>query len=365
MTRRMSWRAGARITAGLLAAVIAGSAAVLAEEREEALEKRVSLDGAKQVVVKNVRGDVRIAGERDRDDVRCQFLKQARGRKREEVDRVFAAMDVEITRNGNDIVIEAIYPKRRESDRGLLALIMQQYTNMRVDLDISVPAAIAVGVAAGSGDVAVADIGGAVEISAASGDIDVRRLGASLEIQVSSGDIIVEDAAGPITLATASGGIDAVRVRGDASLRSASGDITASDIGGNVACVSTSGDVSVAGVGSVEFGGTSGSAIFTDVRGGVTAGTASGDIEIAAAPQGPANFSITSSSGEIVLTFVGAMPGGFALKAQTTVGEISVRLPIELHKINRRYLSGVVREGKSVVAIESSSGDIVITESGE
>ncbi len=363
MTRRMRmrWRETARIAAGVLAAVAVIAVAAHAEEREDTLEKRAPLDGAKRIVVKNARGDIRIVGEQGRDEVRCQYLKRARGRNRDEIDRVFAAMDVAVTRSGDDLVIEAVYPERGEGNRGLLAFIMQQYTSMSVDLDISAPASVAIAVTASSGDVEVAGISGAVEISAASGDIDARRIGASLDVQVSSGDIVAEDVEGPVKLATASGDIDAVRVKKDAAVQSASGDITITAVGGGIVLSSMSGDVSVDGAGSVEFSGTNGNALFTGVRGGVKAGTASGDIEVTASPAGPASFEMTTSSGDIVLVFASALPGGFALKARTTVGDISVRLPIEVHKVGRRYLSGIVGEGKSLVEIETSSGNISIS----
>jgi DUF4097 and DUF4098 domain-containing protein YvlB len=365
MIRRTRWKTAARLAAGVAAAAVVMAATARADERSETFEKRAPLDGAKRVVVKNARGDVFIEGEAGRGDIRCEYEKQARGRKRDEIERVFGAMDVEVRRSGDDLVIEAVYPKRKESDRGLLSLIMQQYTSMRIDMRLRVPAAAAVVVAAGSGDVEVAGLEGAVEISASSGDITARRIGGALEIQVSSGDIVVADVAGPVELSAASGDISVRRVAKSVVVQSASGDVDAADIGGDLAIASTSGDVEVSGVGSVEFRGTSGDAAFAGVRGGVIASISSGTVTVVAAPAAVADYTLASSSGGIVLAFEKELPGGFALKAQTTTGEITVSLPIKLHKVSRRYLAGIVGEGKSIVAIETSSGNITITGTGK
>ena len=349
----------------VVAAVAVIAVAARADERRETLEKRAPLDGAKRIVVKNARGDVFVEGEVGRGDIRCEYVKLARGRKRDEIDRSLAAMDVEMKRSGDVLEIEAVYPKRAEGNRGLFSLIMQRYTNVTIDMRIQVPAEAAVAVSGGSGDVDVAGIAAAVEISASSGDIAARRIGGSLEIQVSSGDIDVEDAAGPVELSAASGDIDVRRVDTRVVVQSASGDVVASDLGGDIVVASASGDVEVSGVGSVEFRGTSGNAVFAGVRGGVAASSASGDLKVVASPAGAVNFDLVSSSGGIVLAFERDLPGGFSLKVQTTAGEIAVSLPIKLHKVSRRYLAGVVGEGKSLVAIETSSGNITITGAGK
>lgn len=364
MMKGTTWRGAAR-AAVFAAAIAAVAAGARADERSETLEKRAALDGAKRVVVKNARGDVFVEGEAGRDGILCEYVKTAKGRKRDEIERSLAAMDVDVKRIGDALEITAVYPKRADGDRGLLSLIMQRYTSVSIDMRIRVPAEAALAVSGGSGDVDVAGIAAAVEISASSGDISARRIGGPLEIQVSSGDIEVEDSAGPAELSAASGDIDVRRVAKRVALQSASGEIVASDLGGDLLVSSASGDVEISGSGSIEFRGTSGNAVFTGVRGGVAASTASGDLEIVAAPDGAANFDLASSSGGIVLSFERELPGGFALKAQTTTGEIAVSLPIKLHKVSRRYLAGVVGEGRSLVAVETSSGSITITGAGK
>ena len=175
----------------------------------------------------------------------------------------------------------------------------------------------------------------------------------------------VSGVTGNAFLSSASGNIEAHHVSGDAVVGSASGDIKLSEIGGDLTATSTSGDVTVNGVRGVVFSGTSGSAQFTGVRGRVAASTASGDVEVTASPTSAADYEIRTSSGQIELRFDNAVKGGFALKAQTTTGDISVTLPIKVTKVTRHYLAGVVREGRSVVVLETASGDITVSEPEE
>ena len=82
-------------------------------------------------------------------------------------------------------------------------------------------------------------------------------------------------------------------------------------------------------------------------------------------PDGDSDYNVRTSSGEIELRFVRKTPGGYVLKANTTSGDISVDLPIEIKKVGRHYIAGVVRKGKSVVLLETVTGDIGIIEDEE
>jgi hypothetical protein len=361
MKRKATGGAMAHAAAVAMAAVAVLAAAVCAEERTETFEKRIPLERAKAIVVKNARGDIRIVGDKKAGEIFCAYVKEVRGRKREDVERIFNALSLEVERSGDTIVIEAVYPKRSEGEWGLLSLITQRYASMSIEMDMTVPAGVAVAVTTGSGDVDLSEIDGVVEVATASGDVEVSRVGGDIEIQVASGGIDAADIAGAAELATASGDVSARRIGKSAVVRSASGDIEVADVKGDLVIAGTSGDVEVENVGSLEFSGTSGNASFRGVRGDVAASTSTGDVTLVAAPDGQASIEIVTSSGDISLEFEKMIAGGFALKAQTTSGEIAVTLPIKLHKVGRHYLAGVVGDGKSLVVVETSSGDISVT----
>ena len=356
--------AALRAAAVLFLLALFAASAALAYEREETFQKRLPLQGAKRIVVTNSRGDVKVIGEKGRSDILCEYTKSIRGRDQDEADRLFDLMDIEVAREGSDIKISVRYPDRSGRDRSILALLAQHYAGLSVDLNIAVPPAIGVEVVSASGDIELASILGSAAITSASGDVEAVGVG-DLKIDVSSGDITVSEVSGTAVLSSSSGDIEAHGIKGNPNVRSSSGEIVLSKLGGDLSIETASGDVAVDGVRSVDYSGTSGSARFVGVRGTVAAIATSGDIEVEATPESSANYEMRTSSGRLSLAFERVLKGGFALKVRTTSGDISTILPISVTKVGRHYLIGVVREGKSVVILETASGDIDVSEPEE
>jgi len=338
--------------------------AALAYEREETLQKRLPLQGAKRIIVMNSRGDVKVIGEKGRSDVFCEYTKSIRGRDQDEADRLFNLMDIDVVREGTGLKISARYPDRSQRDGNILSMLMQHYSGLSIDLNITVPPEIGVEVISASGDIELASILGAAMVTSASGDVEATGVG-DLKVDVSSGDITVSEVSGKAVLSSASGDVEAHTIKGNVDVRSSSGEIILSGIGGDLAVDAALGDVDVEGVRSVDYSGSSGSARFSGVRGAVAAIASSGDIEVDATPESIANYEMRTSSGGVTLMFERVLKGGFALKVRTTSGDISTTLPIAVTKVGRHYLMGVVREGKSVVILETASGDIDVSEPEE
>ncbi len=359
-----STRPAIRAAALTILLVAFAATAALAYEREETLQKRIPLSGATRVVVENSRGDVKVIGERGRSEIFCEYTKSIRGRDQDEADRLFNLTDIEVSRDGAEVRISVRYPDRPARDRNIFAMLVQHYAGLSVDVHVSLPPELGVEIVSASGDVELASVRGAAVITCASGDVEAVGV-ADLKIDVASGDMTVSDVSGEAVLSSASGRIDASGITGSASVRSASGEIVLSRIGGDLAVETASGDVDVEGVRAVEYSGTSGSAQFTAVRGAVTATAASGDIDVYAMPEAPANYEMRTSSGRLLLQFDRILKRGFALKARTTSGDISMVLPIKVSKVGRHYLVGVVREGASTVILETASGDIDVSEPEE
>ncbi len=359
-----SARPALRASAVLFLLVSLAANAVSAYEREESFQKILPLQGAKRIVVTNSRGDVKVIGEKGRNDIFCEYTKSISGRDQDEADRLFNLMDIEVAREGSDITISVRYPDRSGSGRSILAMLAQHHAGLSVDLNIAVPPGIGVEVVSASGDVELASMLGPSVITSASGDVEAVVVG-DLKVDVSSGDMSVSEVSGKAVLSSSSGSVEAHAIKGNMSVRSSSGEIILSGVGGDLSVETASGDVTVDGVRSVDYSGTSGSARFSGVRGGVTAIAASGDIEVDATPESIANYEMRTSSGRVALTFERVLKGGFALKVRTTSGDISTTLPITVTKVGRHYLIGVVREGKSIVILETSSGDIEVSEPEE
>ena len=213
--------------------VVFGAGAARAYDRDETFTKRVPVQGAKHVLLLNSRGDVKVIGEKGRSDISCEYTKRIRGRSQEEADRLFNLADVDVEREDGGIKISVRYPDQSKSDRNVIALLMQRYEALSVDVNVMVPAELDVKIITASGDVQLASVLGASEITAASGNVEATGVG-KLRIDVSSGDLTVSGVAGNAFLSSASGDIEAHHVSGDAAVRSASGDITLSEIGGDL-----------------------------------------------------------------------------------------------------------------------------------
>lgn len=346
-------------------ALFAGGAALGAVEREQDSTMTIPVRGERVVTITNSRGDIHVIGQPGRTDVLIEYRKTVKAKDDAEAARLFAMLKLAVTRDAKSIKVSARYPEETDRERSIIGYIMQRYPSLDLEVTVTLPSGLDVSAITSSGHIELTGVGGSAEVSSASGDVGVSALGGELKASTASGDLNVSGVGGDATLTTASGDISADQIKRNAIVQTASGEVEMTGVGGDLTAASVSGDVTDEGVARVVFSGTSGSAKFTGVRGGVTAAVTSGDVTVEAEPGSAANYEIRTSSGEIVLRFVKKLPGGFIVKARTTSGEISVNLPIEVSKVNRHELAGVVREGKSLVVVETASGDVTVTEAEE
>jgi len=353
------------VLAILIVALTSGTTYAGSYKYEETVRKTVPLKGETVIVINSKGDDITVIGEEGAKEIFLEAIKTVKAEDREVAERLAQMIEIEIERDGDELKINVKYPKQHEVKRNILSYLFQRHPRMGMNIHLTIPSELDVNANTASGDVTVSDILGSTQISAASGDIKATNIGGFLRIGVASGEIDAAKVNGEARLASASGDISARNVAGDAAVSTASGDIKLSEIDGNLDIQTASGDATVDGVGTVSFKGTSGSAQFIDVRGGVEAASASGDLSFRLIPMEDFDYKIGTSSGDITLRFLKPMAGGFVLKASTTTGEISVNLPIKVSKVGRNTVSGIVRDGKSKVLLETASGDITISEPEE
>ncbi len=166
--------------------------------------------------------------------------------------------------------------QRRDGDRAIVkaereganswTLFGSSYAYL--DLEVRVPATLALEIESGSGDAVVREVA-ALSWRAGSGDLEAGRIAGDMTARVGSGDIEAEDVGRFELHSTGSGDIDVDGVRGDVEVGGGgsgdlqfsrvggsvrigdigSGDVTLREIGGDVLVDSTgSGDVSADGV---------------------------------------------------------------------------------------------------------------------
>lgn len=348
------------LSVALTGTVYAGSV-----KHEEKIHKTIEIRDESRLVVESKSGDITILGEAGRNEVQLTIIKRVKAKSQEEAERLAGLLDIEIDRDGRELVISTKYPKGDDAKRSIFSYLMRRYPKMSMELILVVPPELDIELTSASGDLSVSNINGSVELTAASGDLQTINIGGSLNMVVASGDIEVENVDGEARFSSASGDITAHKLSSDALIQTASGDVEMIDIGGDVEAETISGDIVVEGVGSVIYKGVSGSARFIDVRGGVSAATASGDLTFRVIPEDNFDYTVSAASGDIKLHFLMIMPGGYVLKAGTTTGDINASLPIRLTKVGRNRVAGIVREGRSKVVLETASGDILILEPEE
>jgi DUF4097 and DUF4098 domain-containing protein YvlB len=350
---------------GLAVISMAGDVQPATKKFEETGKKVVALEGEQVLYVGNKRGDIILIGEEGRSEIEIVFTKKVRAENEAEAKKIAGGMDIVFKRKNGELIIVAEYPEADNARKSILSIILQRDPRFSMDFKIMVPSNMIMKAKTSSGDIAVFDAGRDIGLSAASGDVVVERIGGYIEIGVSSGDIEIKDAAGCVKVNSASGDISAEEVAGDMEVRTSNGDVDLDGIEGDLVIATSSGDVTVKGVGGVKYKGSGGEAKFYGVRGPVSAGAASGDMIFHLEPRGNNDYNVRTSSGEIDLRFIEKIPGGYVLKASTTNGDISVNLPIKITKVGRHYIAGVVRDGESVVTLETVSGDITVAEDEE
>ena len=119
-----------------------------------------------------------------------------------------------------------------------------------LDLDIEIPAGMAVEIEDSSGDVEVSGTGG-VDIEDSSGDVEIMDAGGAVRVRDSSGDVRIERAKGSVSVQDSSGDIELRNIAGSVEIEEdSSGEIVALDVTGAVHVARDgSGGIRVADVG--------------------------------------------------------------------------------------------------------------------
>ncbi|WP_018132637.1 DUF4097 family beta strand repeat-containing protein [Effusibacillus pohliae] len=114
-----------------------------------------------------------------------------------------------------------------------------------VDLEIFVPAKIALQVLSHNGNVSVKDHVGDVVVSTGSGDVNVSQIKGKATIADDNGQVTVNGVEGDLEIKTKAGSLEVDQVTGKAVLENTFGQIRASHIGGSLSIVCKNGRVQI------------------------------------------------------------------------------------------------------------------------
>ncbi len=155
----------------------------------------------------------------------------------------------------------------------LIAKTEQQMSigeSARIDLVVLMPAAMALTLADGSGDLEIRGVQGPMQVSDGSGNIRIHHSGA-LQLTDGSGAINLADLQGNVLLNDGSGEIEGSNLKAAVQVQDGSGDIRLNGIGGLVTVADGSGDIDINGAaGLTVTSAGSGDVSYQNIRGAVS-----------------------------------------------------------------------------------------------
>lgn len=247
-----------------------------------------AVDGAVRLYVEAGSGPVLVEGVEvpDGESPTCTVDLRPEGTDDRAGEDLLAATRVELRGD----VLEVAVPRRGSG-------LMRRTSGVAVR--VAVPAGSDVEVSARSGDVRAT--GRLAEVTAECGSGQIAVENATMAVATAgSGDVALGDV-GAGKLRTGSGAVRVDRVRGDLDVRAGSGDITVGSVGGEVTVAAASGDVEVReALASTRITTASGDAtVHRAVEGELEIRTASGDIALAVAEGTAVFLDCSSVSGRV------------------------------------------------------------------
>jgi DUF4097 and DUF4098 domain-containing protein YvlB len=195
-----------------------------------------------------------------------------------------------------------------------------------------------------SGDIWVANIGGAAKVKTVSGEVTSEDIAGTFKGKSVSGDVKITGAKKGVECHSVSGDVEAYDVVGDAELHTVSGEVTASRIKGSIEAESVSGDLELTDVSEARV---------------VKAKALSGEITYVGTINPDGRYSLKSHSGDIRMTIPGS--SAFDLEAKTFSGDIDSEFEITISgKISKKKIRGSVNGGGADIDLSTFSGDVIL-----
>jgi len=211
-------------------------------EHTEIRNLQLAADGITVFEVDAGAGSLTIKGLPDIQDITVKAMIRVPGKDADSVKKIMASdMTLVLDKVRDHARLEAAFDGR-----------FWRHDQGSIDLEVAMPAGLALSVKDGSGSIDISDIAGFVTIDDGSGSIIVSNIGhlniddgsGSIEVSAATGDVSIEDGSGGITVRQVggdviiddgSGGIDVVDVEHDVIIvDDGSGSLSVSDIRGAV-----------------------------------------------------------------------------------------------------------------------------------
>ncbi|HUU52241.1 MAG TPA: DUF4097 family beta strand repeat-containing protein [Candidatus Heimdallarchaeota archaeon] len=314
----------------LLILGLSPTSSIAKEKFEEKFEKTVALAKDGKVYLSNIAGDIDVKTW-DRGEVKIDALKVSKHSSMDKAKEYAGLVKIEVTEEGGTLSIKTKYPKNGPKNM-----------SVSVDFNLMIPAGATADINSVSGDLTLANIGGAAKAETVSGDVTLEKIGGALKGKTVSGNVTVMGAAKGAYCKSVSGDVKVDDVNGDAELYTVSGTIEAGSVKGSITAENTSGDVKLIDV--------------TDAK-VIKAKTLSGDVDYVGVIYSDGSYNFKSHSGDVLLTV--PSDAAFDLEAKTFSGSIESDFEITLTgKISKKELKGSVNGGGATLEVKTFSGDV-------
>ncbi len=316
----------------LLALGVSPTSSMAKEKFEEKFEKTVALAKDGKVYLKNIAGDIDVKTW-DRGEVKIDALKISKHSSMDKAKEYAALVKIVVAEEGGALSIKTEYPKKGP-----------KVMSVSVNFNLTIPSGATADINSVSGDLTLANIGGAAKAETVSGDVTLEKIAGTLKGKTTSGSVIVKGAAKGVYCKSVSGNVKVNDVEGDAELQTVSGTIKAGSVKGSITAENTSGDVELIDV--------------TDAK-VIKAKTLSGDVDYVGVIYSDGSYNFKSHSGNVILTI--PQDAAFDLEAKTFSGSIDSDFEITLTgKISKKQLKGSVNGGGATLEAKTFSGNILI-----
>jgi hypothetical protein len=300
------------------------------EKFEEKFEKTVALAKDGKVYLKNLAGDIDVKTW-DRAEVKIDALKISKHSSMDKAKEYAALVKIEVTKEGSTLSIKTEYPKK--GPKGM---------SVSVNFNLTIPSGATADINSVSGDLTLANIGGAAKAETVSGNVTLEKIAGTLKGKTTSGSVIVMGAGKGAYCKSVSGNVKVTDVNGDAELKTVSGTIKAGSVKGSISAENISGDVKLIDV--------------TDAK-AIKAKTLSGNVDYVGVIYSDGSYYFKSHSGDVILTI--PSDAAFDLEATTFSGSIQTDFEITLTgKISKKQLKGSVNGGGATLEAKTFSGNI-------
>jgi len=231
---------------------------------------------------------------------------------------------------------------------------------VRVDLELAVPARVAVKVELAKGDIRASGLQGSFAVHAARSDLLIERVDGAVDVETARGEVRIREVTGDVHVDVK---------HGDATIRKVSGNVTAETVHGNIEveeCAALSlnavhGDIAVVGAtGDISVEGKHGQIDLRAIRAPtVLVRTRHGDVGLNMAEfANDGAVTVGTVRGDIEVTLPQTTRA--TIEAAVRAGRISSAAPLLERTGDRFRLRGVLNGPGGMVSLRTTSGDIDI-----